>query len=238
MEKKARILLPTVVQPIAYETKLHPDFDEEKFQGIVTISCTVIETCSCLELHGKSIQVQEAGIRFKDDSWGVVDTISHDHNKLTIILKHTGKFRRDLTGLYQASYDTDDGVKHRIAATAMESKYVREVSISQPLIRNLWAMTDFSWVNPCFDEPSMRAEFTLSIVVEESFVAVSNMPVGSHPVELFISDTADGKQIYDEISCPNGLCIFRMVLETLSDTKLLGSLKLYLRRHQLQTYGC
>ncbi|CVL08344.1 uncharacterized protein FMAN_05127 [Fusarium mangiferae] len=81
-----------------------------------------------------------------------------DHKELTIILKYTGKFRRDLTVLYQASYEVDDGVKHRIAATAVEPTYTREV---------------FS----CFDEPSMKDEFTLSIVVEESFVIVSNMPV-------------------------------------------------------------
>ncbi|RGP78691.1 aminopeptidase 2 [Fusarium longipes] len=52
----------------------------------------------------------------------------------------------------------DDDVKHRIAATAMESTYAREIF-------------------HCFDEPSIKAEFTLSIVVDESFVTVSNLLV-------------------------------------------------------------
>ncbi|KAI1027791.1 hypothetical protein LB503_011819 [Fusarium chuoi] len=121
MVMKERILLPTSVKPIAYRIRLHPDFDEEKFEGLVTISCTVIETCSYLELHCKSIKVQDASVQFKDDFWGVRDTVSYNesrkavkielkqdinpegHNEFTIILKYTGKFRSDLTGLYQAS---------------------------------------------------------------------------------------------------------------------------------------
>ncbi|KAF5543308.1 aminopeptidase 2 [Fusarium mexicanum] len=176
MEKKERILLPTCVKPIAYEIRLDPDFDSEKFEGRVKISCAVLETCSYLELHCKSIKVNAASVKLKDDSWDLMDTLAYDdaretlkielpqeinpkdHNELAIILSYTGKFRSDLTGLYQASYETDNGVKHRIAATAMEPTYAREVF-------------------PCFDEPSMKAEFTLSIVVDESFVAVSNMPM-------------------------------------------------------------
>ncbi|KAL5627077.1 hypothetical protein FOBRF1_001420 [Fusarium oxysporum] len=176
MEKKERLLLPASVKPVSYEVRLDPSFDEEKFEGHVNISCTVIDTCSYLELHCKSIKVNEARVKLNHDSWDVLDTVSYnearetlkmelpqeiapgDPKELQIILSYTGKFRSDLTGLYQASYETDDGVKHRIAATAMEPTYAREVF-------------------PCFDEPSVKAEFTLSIVVDESFVTVSNMPV-------------------------------------------------------------
>ncbi|KAF5566748.1 aminopeptidase 2 [Fusarium phyllophilum] len=181
MEKKERILLPASVKPVSFKIALDPNFDDEKFEGHVKISCTVIRTCSYLELHCKSIKVNEARVKFKNDSWDVLGTLRWqgynearetlkvellqeispgDPNELKIILSYTGKFRADLTGLYQASYETDDGVKHRIAATAMEPTYAREARV-------------FS----CFDEPSMKAEFTLSVVVDESFVTVSNMPV-------------------------------------------------------------
>ncbi|KAK2701143.1 hypothetical protein QWA68_000627 [Fusarium oxysporum] len=270
MEKKERLLLPASVKPASYEVRLDPNFDEEKFEGHVNISlihsCTVIDNCSYLELNCKSINVNEARVKFKHDSWDVLDTVSYnearetlkmelpqeiapgDPRELHIILSCTGKFRSDLTGLYHASYETDDGVKHRIAATAMEPTYAREVF-------------------PCFDEPSMKAEFTLSILVDESFVTVSNMPVeksetlssskklatlrksvsmstykalsldsltSSHSVGLFISDSTDAKQIYDEISYQKGSCILRMVLNKVGDTKFFEGLKLYLRRHQFQ----
>lgn len=50
----------------------------------------------------------------------------------------------------------------------------------------------------------------------------------SHSVELFISDSTDAKQIYDEISYQKGSCILRMVLNNLGDTKFFEGLKLYL----------
>ncbi|RBR16950.1 hypothetical protein FVER53590_05705 [Fusarium verticillioides] len=176
MENEERILPSISVTPISYEIRLHPDFDEEKFQGFVIISCTVIGTCSSLELHSKSIRVNKALVKFKNDRWDVLDTLSYnearytltielpkeispgDSNQLAIILCYTGKFRGDSTGLYQASYETHDGVKHRIAATALESTYAEEVF-------------------PCFGNSFTEAEFTLSVVVDESFVTVSNMPV-------------------------------------------------------------
>lgn len=68
-----------------------------------------------------------------------------DPNELHIILSYTGKFRSDLTGLYQASYETDDGVKHRIAATAMEPTYAREVRVSRPLMHSFGTIAD-SWL--------------------------------------------------------------------------------------------
>ncbi|KAF5695574.1 aminopeptidase 2 [Fusarium globosum] len=129
MEKKERIFLPTSVNPTAQKFMLCTDFEEEKFEGLVTLNCTV----------------NDASVRFQGDSSGVLDPVSYneahetvkfeipqeikpeDHNELTIVLEYTGKFRSDLTGLYQASYETDDGVKHRIAATAMEPTYAREV---------------------------------------------------------------------------------------------------------------
>ncbi|KAF5673948.1 aminopeptidase 2 [Fusarium denticulatum] len=176
MEKKERILLPISVTPIVYDIRLNPYFEGEKFKGLVTISCTVISTCSSLELHSKSIKVIEALVKFKNNSWDVLDTLSYnearetlkielpqevspgDTNELQIILSYTGEFRDDSTGLYQASYETHDGVKHRIAATALEPTYAREVF-------------------PHFREALAEAEFTLSVVVDKSFVTVSNMPV-------------------------------------------------------------
>ncbi|KAL7754656.1 hypothetical protein ACKLNR_015326 [Fusarium oxysporum f. sp. zingiberi] len=177
MEKKERLLLPASVKPVSYEVRLDPNFDEEKFEGHVNISCTVIGNCSYLELHCKSIKVNEARVKFKHDSWDVLDTVSYnearetlkielpqeiapgDPKELHIILSYTGKFRSDLTGLYQASYETDDSVKHRIAATAMEPTYAREVRVSRPLMHG-FATIAGSW-----------------LTYHESFVTVSNMPV-------------------------------------------------------------
>ncbi|KAF4453816.1 Aminopeptidase 2 [Fusarium albosuccineum] len=176
METKQRALLPTSVKPISYGIRLEPNFDEEIFSGRVEINCTVKEDCEALELHCKSIKITEGRVKFQQDAWDIGDAVSYDDARetvkialpqevtrrnegyLKIILDYTGKLTGDLTGFYQASYESEDGATHRIAATAMEPTYAREAF-------------------PCFDEPSLKAEFVLSAVVDQSFVAVSNMPV-------------------------------------------------------------
>jgi aminopeptidase N len=46
---------------------------------------------------------------------------------LKITLEYLGKFRKDLTGLYQSTYETDEGVEQKLIATALEPTYAREV---------------------------------------------------------------------------------------------------------------
>ncbi|KAJ0144165.1 hypothetical protein HZ326_13033 [Fusarium oxysporum f. sp. albedinis] len=48
----------------------------------------------------------------------------------------------------------------------------------------------------------------------------------------FISDSTDAKQIYDGTSYQKRLCVLKMVLNNLGDTKCFEGLKVYLRRHQ------
>ncbi|KAM0209035.1 hypothetical protein ACHAPA_010733 [Fusarium lateritium] len=176
MELKERLLLPTGIKPVAYDIRLEPDFDANSFSGRVEISCTVQDACSALELHSKAIKIKEAHVNSEQESWDVVDALSYDEvretvkiplpkevvpghqDDLRIVLVYDGKLTGDLTGFYQASYETEDGAKHRLAATAMEPTYAREVF-------------------PCFDEPSFRAVFVISVVVDQSFTTVSNMPV-------------------------------------------------------------
>ncbi|KAG5809381.1 hypothetical protein H9Q74_002803 [Fusarium xylarioides] len=153
MEKRERILLPTSVKPIAYEIRLHPDFDEEKFQGL-SKSTTLPRSPFIKTLRWQSYNEARETLKIELPK----EISPADPNELQIILSYTGKFRGDSTGLYQASYETHDDVKHRIAATALSLTYAREVF-------------------PYFGQPLTKAEFTLSVVVDESFVTVSNMPV-------------------------------------------------------------
>ncbi|KAF5589510.1 aminopeptidase 2 [Fusarium pseudoanthophilum] len=178
MENEERIPLPARVKAVFYEIRLHPDFDEKKFEGFVTISCIMIGACSSLELHSKSIKVNRAEVKFNQGSWYLSDKLSYNEardtltiklpyeispensNEFQIILSYTGTFRDDSNGLYRASYETHDGVKHRIAVTTLEPTYAREVF-------------------PHFSEALTEAKFTLSVMVPKSFVTVSNMPVST-----------------------------------------------------------
>ncbi|KAI0099884.1 aminopeptidase 2 [Nemania sp. FL0031] len=54
----------------------------------------------------------------------------------------------------------------------------------------------------------------------------------SHPVEVFIADTTDAKQIYDRISYKKGCCVLKMISNELGWDQFLSGIKLYLDRNQ------
>ena len=45
------------------------------------------------------------------------------------------------------------------------------------LIASKFEPTDARRMFPCFDEPDKKAKFTLTLIHEENFTALSNMPV-------------------------------------------------------------
>ncbi|CAG9953042.1 unnamed protein product [Clonostachys rosea f. rosea IK726] len=176
MSSPQRGLLPTHLKATAYTLQVEPDFDKSSFSGKVEIDCVVNHVCQSVKLHSKSNDITKATIEFEQKTWDVKETVCHQEDEetieisfpeqvspngegaLKITLEYLGKFRKDLTGLYQSTYETDEGVEQKLIATALEPTYAREVF-------------------PCFDEPALKAEFTISIIVDKSFVAVSNMPV-------------------------------------------------------------
>ncbi|KAJ7999362.1 hypothetical protein DPEC_G00193610 [Dallia pectoralis] len=72
-------------------------------------------------------------------------------------VSYSGSFSRSYSGLYKASYQTPHGDTRTIAATNFEPSSARQVF-------------------PCFDEPSMKAVFSLVVVRHSHHMSLSNMP--------------------------------------------------------------
>lgn len=64
----------------------------------------------------------------------------------------------DLAGLYKSTYKRKDGTEVTIAATQF-----------QP--------TDARRTFPCFDEPALKATFTVTLAHDPKYISISNMPI-------------------------------------------------------------
>ena len=82
-------------------------------------------------------------------------------------LTFTGILNDNMAGFYRSSYKKDGETKY-IASTQMEP-------------------TDARRAFPCFDEPALKAKFTVTLVADKSMTCLSNMDVAS---ETDVKDTA------------------------------------------------
>lgn len=101
----------------------------------------------------------------------------------TIHLEFTGILNDELRGFYRSSYKDDNGDVHWLAVTQFESTGLLFLSLRlhspAPFFLSSFSFlsaTDARRAFPSFDEPSMKAEFNISLTIPEHMTALSNMP--------------------------------------------------------------
>ncbi|KAI1235300.1 hypothetical protein IHE44_0002943 [Lamprotornis superbus] len=70
----------------------------------------------------------------------------------------TGELADDLAGFYRSEYTDESGTRQVVATTQMQPADARKAF-------------------PCFDEPAMKANFTVTLIHPTDYEAISNMPV-------------------------------------------------------------
>ena len=173
---KGREVLPKNVKPLHYDLTLEPNFATFEYEGKVVIDLDVVEDTKSISLNTIDIDILETEVHSGSE---LVDSASKlDYNKdtqtTTVALKEkipagskvtlTQKFKGTLNdvmaGFYRSSYKGKDGKDEWIATTQMEP-------------------TDARRAFPCFDEPALKAEFTITLVAEKHLTCLSNMDVKS-----------------------------------------------------------
>ncbi len=173
MQKKQTaksVRLSKNVVPIEYDIQLRPDLNNFTFEGIETITLSILKPTKTLTLHCKEIEIETA--RIKDD----FAKISYDEKsetatftfpknipkenkgkiKLTIVFK--GILNDKMRGFYRSKYTIGDK-EHHMATTQFEA-------------------TDARRAFPCFDEPAQKAVFHVSLIIPKGKTAISNtLPV-------------------------------------------------------------
>ena len=155
--------LPQTIQPLRYRLYLKPDLKAATFSGQASIDVTVAEptnsiTLNAAEIDFKNVFVTSGGLQQKavvtldkekeQASFTVPETIAVGNATLSI--SYTGILNNELRGFYLSKT-----AKRNYAVTQFEA-------------------TDARRAFPCFDEPSFKATFTVSLTIDEGDTAISN----------------------------------------------------------------
>ena len=173
---RSREILPTNVVPRHYDLTLECDFEKFTFEGTVIIDLDVAEDSSevCLntlelDIHSTTIQkpsalvIESPHLSYNEDTQ--TTTIKFDEKlskgqKVQLKQTFTGQLNDQMAGFYRASSKDKDGKQRYLAVSQFEP-------------------TDARRAFPCFDEPALKAEYTVTLIADKHMTCLSNMDVES-----------------------------------------------------------
>ncbi|CAB4062909.1 ENPEP [Lepeophtheirus salmonis] len=165
------IRLPRSVIPYHYDLYLHPDLSTGLFFGRVGIQIGSKESMNHFLLHLKYLDVKMVKMYtghinfqppFQDENTDLINQETVDimeANNYTLYLEFNGSLTRGFVGFYKSTYQNGNGRMVPIATSKFQPTSAREAF-------------------PCFDEPSFKSTFTVSLIrPSDNYIALSNMPV-------------------------------------------------------------
>ncbi|OQD81257.1 hypothetical protein PENANT_c028G06029 [Penicillium antarcticum] len=173
---QGREVLPTNVKPVHYDLTLEPNFEKFTYEGTVSIDLEVTEDTDFVSLNTNEIDIHSAVVSAKGSVVDSKPEISFNKDQQVATIKFgqaiaagsdaqikltfTGILNDNMAGFYRSSYKDKNGETKYIASTQMEP-------------------TDARRAFPCFDEPALKAKFTVTLVADKSMTCLSNMDVES-----------------------------------------------------------
>ena len=159
------------VIPINYRLTFEPDLKKFTFHGmesiyvhcknstkIITMHCAELKIISCQVKSGKKIikSIPKTVTKTEELQITLSEKIKGD---VIIDLEFQGILNDRLLGFYRSQYIQNGKTKY-LATTQFEAADARRAF-------------------PCWDEPEAKATFEISIIADNKFTAISNMPIKS-----------------------------------------------------------
>jgi len=164
---------PRHILPRRYDLTVTPDLDDASFVGSVDIDVDIDEPARSVVLNAIELEIDEAwvtvaGRRLEAEvdldtgTERVTLTLTDDLDPgpAVVSIRFRGVLNDKLRGFYRSCFTDDDGVERIIATTQFEA-------------------TDARRAFPCWDEPDCKAVFGITLIIDETLVAVSNSAVVS-----------------------------------------------------------
>lgn len=177
--------MPEYIKPERYQLTIKPDLAGFVFEGEETITLTLGESTREITLHAKELEIESVSFKpsprpsprggggktvlpknIKYDEKAETATFSFNKNlskgKGELGLKFKGILNDKMRGFYRSKYN-HRGKEKFMATTQFEA-------------------TDARMAFPCFDEPSSKAVFDITLMVPNGLIAISNtLPIQNNP---------------------------------------------------------
>ncbi|MEK6933203.1 MAG: M1 family metallopeptidase [Nanoarchaeota archaeon] len=165
-------MLSKEVTPIKYFIELTPSSNNSSFTGNEKIELNLLKETNEIRLNIKEVKVDEAFLNSSkvskikyDEKLQIVILKFDDKFKgnCSLSLKFSGKIKEDMRGIYKSNYVLNNNEKKSMISTQFEPNDARACF-------------------PCFDEPSLKAKFNLTLITPRNLDAISNMPIKSESI--------------------------------------------------------
>ena len=188
MAKNDTWTLGTAVIPAHYEIRITPNLSNFVFHGEETIQISVSKSTDRITLNSKELKIGSASVTVKGTTYKAKISENKVKEELTLILPckvrgdaalhitFSGHNGDALCGFYRSSYK-HKGKKGYILTTHFES-------------------SDARMAFPCFDEPALKATYSISLMIDRNLDAISNMPIKKEV------NIGDGKKLVTFLRTP------------------------------------
>ncbi|NXP68952.1 AMPN Aminopeptidase, partial [Chloropsis cyanopogon] len=176
--------LPTTLKPEFYEVSLQPFLRPDAnnmyiFKGNSSVVFMCEEATDLILIHSNKLNYTMQGsfhATLQAEDGGQAPAISRSWletptqylvvqlaaplqqgQRYRLSSSFTGELADDLAGFYRSEFTDDSGTKQVVATTQMQAADARKAF-------------------PCFDEPAMKANFTVTLIHPSGYGALSNMP--------------------------------------------------------------
>ena len=155
--------------PINYQLTFEPDLKKFTFFGTETITVSYKKPTNKITMHCAELKIKSCIVKSEDDIISSAPKTNEEKEELsiklskkikgtvTISLEFQGILNDRLLGFYRSQYKQNGKTKY-LATTQFEAADARRAF-------------------PCWDEPEAKATFEISIIADNKFTAISNMPV-------------------------------------------------------------
>nr|AMO02530.1 aminopeptidase N6 [Tityus serrulatus] len=177
-EELREIFLPETIVPHHYRLEIQPHIGPEKFvfNGSVNIKFACMESTDTIIFHSKGLSLSLDRIKVQNEEGKNMRILKMEYDTeidfviLTLLddlplgnysmfIQFKGDLQKKRSGFYYYSYDdNEDNITDYVALTQFQAIHARKAF-------------------PCFDEPSLKATFDITIVRWRNMTALSNMPI-------------------------------------------------------------